>query len=98
MRGFHHRELGVVGALMYYQDTYAEVAKQSGITIKPEAFDLLYRLKRDRRMVLMSDCMGYVDFPKAMSFTITCAKRPSYQTGQLEIHLRRWRYAPRLPL
>ncbi|MFT8210717.1 MAG: N-acetylglucosamine-6-phosphate deacetylase [Symbiopectobacterium sp.] len=68
MRGFYHRELGVVGALMYYQDTYAEVAKQSGITIKPEAFDLLYRLKRDRRMVLMSDCMGYVDFPEDYEF------------------------------
>ncbi|PSW22326.1 N-acetylglucosamine-6-phosphate deacetylase [Photobacterium sanctipauli] len=68
MRGFHHRELGVVGALMYYQDTFAEVAKQTGITVKPEAFDILYRLKTDNRMVMMSDCMGYADFPDGYEF------------------------------
>ncbi|WP_337263583.1 MULTISPECIES: N-acetylglucosamine-6-phosphate deacetylase [unclassified Serratia (in: enterobacteria)] len=86
MRGFHHRELGVVGALMYYQDTYAEVAKQSGITIKPEAFDLLYRLKRDRRLVLMSDCMGYVDFPEGYEFYHYLRKETfRIKQGQLEI-------------
>ncbi|MDA5547172.1 N-acetylglucosamine-6-phosphate deacetylase [Yersinia massiliensis] len=86
MRGFHHRELGVVGALMYHQDTYAEVAKQSGITIKPEAFDLLYRLKRDRRMVLMSDCMGYVDFPEGYEFYHYLRKETfRIKQGQLEI-------------
>ena len=68
MRGFHHRELGVVGALMYFEDVYAEVAKQTGITIKPEAFDILYRLKKDRRLVMMSDCMGYADFPEGYEF------------------------------
>ncbi|MGR6981863.1 N-acetylglucosamine-6-phosphate deacetylase [Testudinibacter sp. P27/CKL/0425] len=68
MRGFHHRELGVVGALMYHQDTYAEVAKQTGITIKPEAFDILYRLKTDNRMVLTTDCVGFADFPEGESF------------------------------
>lgn len=68
MRGFHHREPGVVGALMYYQDVYAEVAKQTGITIRPEAFDILYRLKTDKRMVMMSDCMGYADFPDGYEF------------------------------
>ena len=68
MRGFHHREPGVVGALMYYQDVYAEVAKQTGITIRPEAFDILYRLKTDKRMVMMSDCMGYADFPDGYKF------------------------------
>lgn len=68
MRGFHHRELGTVGALMYFEDAYAEVAKQTGITIKPEAFELLYRLKKDRRMVMMSDCMGYFGFPEGYQF------------------------------
>ncbi len=71
---------------MYYQDTYAEVAKQSGITIKPEAFDLLYRLKRDRRMVLMSDCMGYVDFPEGYEFHHYLRKETfRIKQGQLEI-------------
>ena len=68
MRGFHHRELGVVGALMYHQDVYAEVAKQTGITIRHEAFDILYRLKKDRRLVMMTDCMGYADFPDGYEF------------------------------
>jgi N-acetylglucosamine-6-phosphate deacetylase len=68
MRGFHHRELGVVGALMYFQDTYAEVAKQTGLTIKPEAFDLLYRMKTDERLIMMSDCMGYADFQEGSVF------------------------------
>ncbi len=68
MRGLHHREPGVVGALMYYEDTYAEVAKQSGITLRPEVFDILYRLKKDRRLVMMSDCLGYVDFPEGFEF------------------------------
>ncbi|SMB79062.1 N-acetylglucosamine-6-phosphate deacetylase [Pasteurella testudinis DSM 23072] len=62
MRGFHHRELGVVGALMYHKNAYAEVAKQTGMTIKPEAFELLYRLKTDKRLVLTTDCVGFADF------------------------------------
>lgn len=68
MRGLHHREPGVVGALMYHQDTFAEVAKQSGITLRPEVFDILYRLKKDRRLVMVSDCLGYVDFPEGFEF------------------------------
>lgn len=68
MRGLHHREPGVVGALMYYEETFAEVAKQSGITLRPEVFDILYRLKKDRRLVMMSDCLGYVDFPEGFEF------------------------------
>lgn len=68
MRGLHHREPGVVGALMYYEETFAEVAKQSGITLRPEVFDILYRLKKDRRLVMMSDCLGYLDFPEGYRF------------------------------
>lgn len=68
MRGLHHREPGVVGAVMYYRDLYAEVAKQTGITLRPEVFDILYRIKGDRRLVMMSDCLGYVDFPEGYQF------------------------------
>lgn len=68
MRGFHHRELGVVGAAMYFQNTYAEVAKQTGITIKPEAFDILYRLKGDDKLILTTDCLGFGGFPEGYSF------------------------------
>ncbi|WP_312978082.1 N-acetylglucosamine-6-phosphate deacetylase [Atlantibacter sp.] len=68
MRGLHHREPGVVGAVMYYRNLYAEVAKQTGITLRPEVFDILYRIKGDRRLVMMSDCLGYVDFPEGYEF------------------------------
>jgi N-acetylglucosamine-6-phosphate deacetylase len=87
MRGFHHREPGVVGALMYYRDVYAEVAKQSGITIRPEAFDILYRLKTDARMVMMSDCMGYADFPDGYEFYHYLRKETFVVDGE-QLHLK----------
>lgn len=68
MRGFHHRELGVVGAAMYFKNTYVELAKQTGITIKPEAFDIMYRLKGDDYLVMMTDCLGLGGFPEGYSF------------------------------
>lgn len=68
MRGFHHRELGVVGAAMFFKNTYVELAKQSGITIKSEAFDIMYRLKGDEKLVMMTDCLGLGGFPEGYSF------------------------------
>lgn len=68
MRGFHHRELGVVGAAMFFKNTYVELAKQSGITVKPEAFDIMYRLKGDEKLVMMTDCLGLGGFPEGYSF------------------------------
>lgn len=68
MRGFHHRELGVVGAAMFFKNTYVELAKQSGITVKSEAFDIMYRLKGDEKLVMMTDCLGLGGFPEGYSF------------------------------
>lgn len=58
MRGFHHRELGVVGAALYFDDLMCEFAKQSGNTVKHEAFDFVYRLKGDDGIYLSTDCQG----------------------------------------
>lgn len=58
MRGFHHRRLGVVGAAMYFDDMYAEFAKQTGMTVKPEAFAIMYKLKGPERIILTSDSTG----------------------------------------
>lgn len=58
MRGFHHRELGVVGAALYFDDLMCEFAKQSGNTVKHEAFDFVYRLKGDDGIYLTTDCQG----------------------------------------
>lgn len=58
MRGFHHRRLGVVGAAMYFDDMYTEFAKQTGITVKPEAFEIMYKIKGKDKMILTTDCVG----------------------------------------
>ncbi|MCR1898256.1 N-acetylglucosamine-6-phosphate deacetylase [Irregularibacter muris] len=58
MRGFHHRRLGVVGAAMYFEDMYAEFSKQTGMTVKPEAFAIVYRLKGPEKIILSTDCTG----------------------------------------
>lgn len=58
MRGFHHRELGVVGAAWYFDDLYCEFAKQTGMTVKPEAFALTYKIKGPERIIMTTDCAG----------------------------------------
>lgn len=58
MKGFHHRDLSVVGSALYFEDLMCEFAKQSGMTIKHEAFDFVYRLKGEDRIYLCTDCQG----------------------------------------
>lgn len=58
MKGFHHRRLGVVGAAMYFDDMYAEFAKQTGMTVKPEAFAIMYKIKGPEKIILTSDSTG----------------------------------------
>ncbi|MEW8974151.1 MAG: N-acetylglucosamine-6-phosphate deacetylase [Tissierellaceae bacterium] len=64
MRGFHHRRLGVVGAAMYFDDMYAEFAKQTGMTVKPEAFEIMYRLKGPEKVYLTTDAVGLAHVKK----------------------------------
>lgn len=64
MRGFHHRRLGVVGAAMYFDDIYAEFAKQTGMTVKPEAFEIMYRLKGPEKVYLTTDAVGLAHVKK----------------------------------
>lgn len=58
MRGFHHRELGTAGAALYFDDMMCEFAKQTGMTVCHEAFDLALRLKGSRGIILTTDCSG----------------------------------------
>lgn len=58
MRGFHHRRLGVAGAAMYFDDMYVEFAKQTGMTVKPEAFAIMYKIKGSEKIILTSDSTG----------------------------------------
>ncbi|CAM4185874.1 N-acetylglucosamine-6-phosphate deacetylase [Erysipelothrix inopinata] len=55
MRGFHHRELGVAGTALFFDDLYCEFAKQTGMTVKPEAFQIAYRLKGPDRIIMTTD-------------------------------------------
>lgn len=55
MRGMHHRELGVVGAALYFEDLMCEFAKQTGWTVKPEAFALAYKIKGPDRIIMTTD-------------------------------------------
>lgn len=58
MRGMHHRELGVAGAALYFEDMYCEFAKQTGLTVKHEAFDIALRIKTSDKIILATDCCG----------------------------------------
>lgn len=58
MRGMHHRRLGVAGAAMYFDDMYAEFGKQTGLTVKPEAFAIVYKIKGPDKIILTTDCTG----------------------------------------
>lgn len=58
MRGFHHRELGTAGAALYFDDLMCEFAKQTGMTVAHEAFDIAYRIKGSDRIILTTDCSG----------------------------------------
>ena len=68
MRGLHHREPGVVGAAMYYDNCYCEVVKQTGITVRPEVFAILYRVKTAERIIHSTDCVGYGDMKSGAVF------------------------------
>lgn len=59
MKGMHHRDLGVVGSALYYDDLYCEFAKQTGMTVSHEAFDIVYRIKTADHIILTTDCVGY---------------------------------------
>lgn len=58
MNSFHHRELGVPGAALYFDDLYCEFAKQTGMTVKHEAFDIALRIKGSDKVYLTTDCTG----------------------------------------
>jgi N-acetylglucosamine-6-phosphate deacetylase len=56
MRGLHHREPGVVGAILNRREVYAELIADN-IHVHPGVMSILYRLKDSDKMYLISDCM-----------------------------------------
>ncbi|SEP84635.1 N-acetylglucosamine 6-phosphate deacetylase [Ignavigranum ruoffiae] len=65
MSGLHHRNLGTVGAALYDADLYCEFAKQTGITVNHEAFDIAYRIKTADKIIHSTDCLGHARQNKA---------------------------------
>lgn len=64
MKGFHHRELAVAGSALYFDDLYCEFAKQTGLTVLPEALDLAIRIKGLDKITLCSDAVGLAHMKK----------------------------------
>ncbi|MFU8792444.1 MAG: N-acetylglucosamine-6-phosphate deacetylase [Acholeplasmataceae bacterium] len=56
MRPLHHRDLGVVGAMLLHEETYAELICDFVHTSKPAA-KLLYKNKGKDRLILITDAM-----------------------------------------
>lgn len=55
MTGLHHREPGVVGAVLN-SDVYAELIADN-IHVNPSLYPLLYRQKGPKKLMLITDCM-----------------------------------------
>ena len=55
MRGLHHREPGVVGAVLN-SDVYTELIADT-IHVNPALFQTLYKHKGSKRLMLVTDCM-----------------------------------------
>ncbi len=56
MRPLHHREPGILGAVMGQDDVYAELIFDC-IHVHPQSAKLLLRCKGSEKVVLVSDCM-----------------------------------------
>ncbi|WP_038087215.1 N-acetylglucosamine-6-phosphate deacetylase [Tumebacillus flagellatus] len=59
MRGLHHREPGVVGAALYHDELTAELIAD-GVHVHPAVMNILYKVKGQERLVLVSDGMRAV--------------------------------------
>jgi len=63
MRALNHREPGTVGAVMFYDQIYAELIGD-GIHIHPAAMEILIRTKGLERTVIISDSSPYSGMPE----------------------------------
>lgn len=83
MRGLHHREPGVVGAVLTIDEIYAELIADF-IHVHPEVIKILVKCKGSDKIALISDCMraGGLDDGE-------------YKLGELEVIVKD--SVPRLP-
>ncbi|MCX6067792.1 MAG: N-acetylglucosamine-6-phosphate deacetylase [Chloroflexi bacterium] len=62
MRPLQHREPGVVGAVMHFDEIYAELIAD-GVHVHPAAMDILIRVKGLDKVVLISDSAPFAGLP-----------------------------------
>jgi len=62
MRGFHHREPGVLGAVLLYDEIMAQLIAD-GRHVHPGAMALLWKVKGPERTILISDAIPYAGMP-----------------------------------
>ncbi len=62
MRGFHHREPGVLGAVLLYDEIVAQLIAD-GHHVHPGAMALLWKVKGPERTALISDAIPYAGMP-----------------------------------
>jgi N-acetylglucosamine-6-phosphate deacetylase len=62
MRPLHHREPGVVGAVMYFDEIVAELIAD-GVHVHPAVMAILLRIKRLERVALVSDAAPLAGLP-----------------------------------
>ncbi len=63
MRPLQHREPGVVGAIMHFDQIYAELIAD-GVHVHPAAMDILIRAKGLDKVVLISDSAPFAGLPE----------------------------------
>ncbi len=62
MRGFHHREPGVLGAVLLHDEIVAQLIAD-GHHVHPGAMALLWKVKGPERTALISDAIPYAGMP-----------------------------------
>jgi N-acetylglucosamine-6-phosphate deacetylase len=62
MRGFSHRDPGIIGAVLSDDRVFAEIIAD-GIHVHPAVVQLFARAKRAERIVLVTDAMSATDMP-----------------------------------
>ncbi|KMM36444.1 N-acetylglucosamine-6-phosphate deacetylase [Guptibacillus hwajinpoensis] len=76
MRGLHHREPGVVGAVLLSDHLKAEIIAD-GHHVRPEMIKLAYKQKRDEGMILITDAMR-----------AKCLKNGRYDLGGQDVYVK----------
>lgn len=63
MRGFHHRELGAVGAILLSEEVTAEIVPD-GVHVHPETVKLLIKIKGIEQVVAVTDASSFTGMPQ----------------------------------